>query len=226
MFIAKVVLLNAVFVVGLIAAASKHNKNGLIRLILFVVCLGDYLFTYRVESSLISAIAVALISPQEFKGFFSSFVVMAYYELDGQFHSHSLFHLLCLGTYFYFTSNFIAISQEMLSGRHSLKPADTDGLEINPLQLSAFEAALLSAQKRVPSASHLVSLALNVLVGLFLTLEVSFQLFTSSTATEDHWLPYIASLLKSLYFLLIFLVSVKTLSTSYTGNLKQIIKHY
>lgn len=226
LFVGKIVVLNVIIVVGLIVAASKHNKNGLIRLILFVASLGDYLFTYRAESTLILAIAIALISPQEFKPFFSSFVVMAYYELDDQFHSHSVFHLLYLGAYFYFTNNFIAISQEMLSGRHCLKPVDRDGLEVNPLQLNAFETSLVSVQGKLALAPHLVSVVLNTIVGVFLALEVLFQLFASSQASEDHWMPYTASILRSLYFLLIFFVSLKTLITAYTGNLRQIIKHY
>ena len=178
----KTLIFNLIAAGALMFATSKQNKNGLIKLILFVVSLSDYLFTFRSESSLMMASAVILISPQEQGLIFPTFTVMAFIESQQDQDANSPLILFAVIAYALLASNFLQASQNVFRKENSLKTIFSS--EDNRSTLMATDSSVL--EKTITSIYRLTfkykshaGLALLVLELLAIGFGLSHRLATS-----------------------------------------------
>jgi hypothetical protein len=216
---------------------SKYNKNGLIKIILFVMSLGDYLLTYKSESNLVLSIAIILISPQENKSLFSTFTLMAFFEFEEGVHLASPLLLLLVFGYYVLTSGFILVGQEILKENYSIgykfNATNSSGKNVKQ-ELMYATVGLTKSDKMLVVDTNKVykhhKLVRFILLG-FTILHIILQLVGAFIRTKENGkihnpLQGIISLTRNGYFITAYFWSWVLLLRFFNKNTTQQIKNY
>lgn len=230
LLIFKLLFLNLVNILGLMLALSKQNKNGLIKSIIFVVSLTDFMFSFRSEASLLMAVAVILMSPQELGLIFPTFSIMVFFEEEQDHHATNLLFILMVILHALLSKGFLEASETIFHEEHSLK-AIVEGERSRPLVVnpdaSRLESSMRSIFKKVQIYFPLLQLAM---VGLTITSGASTiidkLLFGSTSGDRSSALGSFSSLTRTCYFIVALLASGVLLVKHFCTNSETKGKHY
>lgn len=152
----KFLPLNFIYIAGVFVSISKYNTNGVIKLLLLLLGLGQTLITSNQENSILLCLSIALAGPQELKGIFSGFVFMSHFQLESQagkpVGSTWILPVLMLGSFTLLTSTFISSSPQDLIREHSL----ASKRPVNPTRTEPALFPLLKAVDRTLANSFLL----------------------------------------------------------------------
>jgi hypothetical protein len=230
LLIAKLLIINLVNVVAIMMTISKYNKKGLIKTILFVVSLTDFLFSFRSESTLLMAVAIILMSPQELGQIFPTFSVMVFFEQEQDSHVSNLILLCLIFAHAYLSKGFMEASQTIFQEEHSLKfksESDRSHLIIPSPEASNLQNTIRKLSKSCQKYFSVVQLAMLGLATVSVLCTITAKLLPRGHGgQETSMLEQLANLVRWTYFLVALVSSGMLLIKHYCTNCESKGKHY